>query len=649
MSMREYIGMRYVPLFADPLEWDNTRTYEPLTVVLYQGASYTSRQAVPVGIDIANTEFWALTGNYNAQVEQYRLEVQHFDGRITQAQGDATSAKNTAESATSAIGSGFDENHTVADAITALNEAVGPVPEGQTVENQISELNNKVGTVPEGTNISEEISTLNMASSKYSTILAGFDGDTPTDAKEYVDTADTNLANSLSNFKNTLSRKLTPLSDVFFDVLSRHFTPEPLHGVQGFCVFESNGVRYWAQSEFINDTSTAELAIYNLDSHEKVGGVQGVFGHMHGMRWIDDRIYIDGSTTGGTNARYSIVDVSVPSSPYIVQALTSLPVTTMRSRICFKSPTECFHIGTVSGTVYLYDLSASTDTPYVQLNGLDLGHSTVQDFNYCAELELFTVTTTSADQVFIFDATTGERLNVIHVPSIILHTKHGEIEGAQIDAVNGKLYVNAAESVYGVMLADLYEWDFLRGSVDQSYFIRAAHAGNDQFLQCNVNGNTGDLVHPTQHGFLLVSDILNLMRYQKNEAQIRVHITSAEYAYPILLQDANVWLTAPSSGCVMHSIVRQIGGELVFSNASSFTFDGANTSDTYAVRCTGGRLSIGKPTIAGSITGEFYAENDSQVFNTAGSTFTNAVLVRSIGFLKNTTNLTLTTSPVYTW
>ncbi len=83
MSVREYVGARYVPLFADPLTWDATRTYEPLTVVLYQGNSYTSRQAVPANIPITNTTYWAQTGNYNAQVEQYRSEVETFDDRIT--------------------------------------------------------------------------------------------------------------------------------------------------------------------------------------------------------------------------------------------------------------------------------------------------------------------------------------------------------------------------------------------------------------------------------------------------------------------------------------------------------------------------------------------------------------------------------------
>lgn len=83
-GVREYIGARYVPVFANPPEWSDTREYEPLTIVLHQGNSYTSAQYVPTGIDISNTEFWMLTGEYNAQVEAYRKEVLAFDGRITE-------------------------------------------------------------------------------------------------------------------------------------------------------------------------------------------------------------------------------------------------------------------------------------------------------------------------------------------------------------------------------------------------------------------------------------------------------------------------------------------------------------------------------------------------------------------------------------
>lgn len=78
----EYTGMRYVPVFADPPEWSSANSYEPLEIVIHEGNSYTSKTFVPVGIDISNEGFWALTGNYNAQVEQYRQEVLRFDGRI---------------------------------------------------------------------------------------------------------------------------------------------------------------------------------------------------------------------------------------------------------------------------------------------------------------------------------------------------------------------------------------------------------------------------------------------------------------------------------------------------------------------------------------------------------------------------------------
>lgn len=82
-GVRQYVGARYVPVFADPLEWSDTIGYEPLTVVLHEGNSYTSRQSVPVGIDIDNAMYWAETGNYNAQIEAYRQEVLTYDERIT--------------------------------------------------------------------------------------------------------------------------------------------------------------------------------------------------------------------------------------------------------------------------------------------------------------------------------------------------------------------------------------------------------------------------------------------------------------------------------------------------------------------------------------------------------------------------------------
>lgn len=99
MATTQYVGARYVPLFAEPAQWDINKQYEPLTIVLDHGNSYTSRQFVPTGIELTNDAFWALTGNYNAQVEQYRQEVTAYDGRINTAQATADAAVTKATEA----------------------------------------------------------------------------------------------------------------------------------------------------------------------------------------------------------------------------------------------------------------------------------------------------------------------------------------------------------------------------------------------------------------------------------------------------------------------------------------------------------------------------------------------------------------------
>lgn len=84
MALNQYIGARYVPLIKG--EWDSTISYEPLSIVLYQGSSYTSICSVPIGIPPTNTAFWALSGNYNAQVEEYRKAVIEYQQTVDEVQ-----------------------------------------------------------------------------------------------------------------------------------------------------------------------------------------------------------------------------------------------------------------------------------------------------------------------------------------------------------------------------------------------------------------------------------------------------------------------------------------------------------------------------------------------------------------------------------
>lgn len=149
-SRLQYIGSRYVPLLGrkgeDSIEWDNAGTYEPLTIVLYQGNSYTSRQFVPVGIDITNQDYWASTGNYNAQIEQYRQEVQTFDERITGNTNKIAANTSAIATNTSAIETNASAIAANARAIEANTSAIATnTDDVSSLENKMNAIESRIG------------------------------------------------------------------------------------------------------------------------------------------------------------------------------------------------------------------------------------------------------------------------------------------------------------------------------------------------------------------------------------------------------------------------------------------------------------------------------------------------------------------------
>ena len=99
--VRHYVGARYVPKFADPVAWASGTSYEAMTIVTYNNSSYTSKMPVPatVGNPADNQDYWALTGNYNAQVEQYRQETETVSNNLTTLQGQITTEITNRETA----------------------------------------------------------------------------------------------------------------------------------------------------------------------------------------------------------------------------------------------------------------------------------------------------------------------------------------------------------------------------------------------------------------------------------------------------------------------------------------------------------------------------------------------------------------------
>ena len=126
MANNIYIGMRYVPLFDGT--YNSEKVYEPLTVVEYNNSSYTSKRQVPAGILPTNTEYWARSGDFNAQYNE-------LDGRITTAQNTAnsanTAAANAASAASAAQSAASAAQTTANGAVTAAGNAQSAAEDAQ--------------------------------------------------------------------------------------------------------------------------------------------------------------------------------------------------------------------------------------------------------------------------------------------------------------------------------------------------------------------------------------------------------------------------------------------------------------------------------------------------------------------------------------
>ena len=610
MSVTQYIGARYVPLFADPLTWDITKAYEALTIVYYQGNSYTSRQAVPAGIDITNDTFWALTGNYNAQIEQYRAEVQAYDGRIT-----ANTAANTTQDAQLA-GTSTSGLKTLIDANTAANTA------------QDAQL---AGTSSSGLKTLIDANTADVADIK--TTLTGFD--TTNQVKAYIDA-------ECAEVYDSIRKNLTSRSEPSWGIAARHFRPAGYSSVQGFCIFEQGGIRYWAQAEINTDTD-GKINIYRVDTNALVGSVSGNFGHCNGIEYIDSKLFIDSCAESGTVPYYTCISVANPASPtaLVSNALISTPNTV--SRLTFISENEVLFWRGGTGEVWLHNMTTGIDTPLVTLDNARIAYeTTVQDMHYNASLNLYYFGLYKRSGVALYDGETGERVNVITIPEHILHTEVQEGEGAYI--YDGMLYVNFRESAGELKLATLAYWDFERGTIIGSPDMRPNESVDERYLNINIT-NDGDLVHPTLSTFLLASDAVNLMRSQGADFTLHITIVGSRYDYTICLQDVVSYIEPPSDGVTIYGRILVLGGQCFINNAAYLTLN--SSAYESAINCIQGTLTLGSlPHVVG-FTNEVGCSFGAILQVVGNITFTSVVLNRAVAFVRNSTNFHLTNSLVY--
>lgn len=133
MGVRQYIGARYVPKFAEPIDWNSGMEYEALTIVRYNLGFYTSRKNVPAGTLPTDTSYWVLTGNYNEQIQEiinkFPLDTADIeDGAITKDKLDDELEEVFDAVLNGAVGDGRTDNYqTLQDLATEIKNAGGGI------------------------------------------------------------------------------------------------------------------------------------------------------------------------------------------------------------------------------------------------------------------------------------------------------------------------------------------------------------------------------------------------------------------------------------------------------------------------------------------------------------------------------------------
>lgn len=157
--IKHYVGARYVPKFASPVEWAANTSYEALTIVTFNNASYTSKVPVPptVGNPANNPQYWALTGNYNALVEQYRQETETanniLQGNINLEAIKRASADSNLQSQINQIVAPSGEAPSAAEVQNARIGADGVTYDtlGNAIRGQVNDLKSAIDNITENT------------------------------------------------------------------------------------------------------------------------------------------------------------------------------------------------------------------------------------------------------------------------------------------------------------------------------------------------------------------------------------------------------------------------------------------------------------------------------------------------------------------
>ena len=315
MSVREYIGARYVPLFMG--DWDNTNTYEPLSIVQYEGNSFTSRQYVPTGIDIDNDIYWACTGNYNAQVEAYREEVLDVIEKFPLESSDiASNAITTAKIVDDAITTA----KIVDDAVTTAKIVDGAVTSDKFADGVITTAKIVDDAVTTAKIIDDAVTTAKIVDDAITTAKIVDDAVTTAKIVDGAVTAD-KLENGLID--SIVNKNVPSVISAMSPVYRRELTQG--RNVNGGCVFWYEGQKYFAFAiQERSDTDGATIYIVNTAGSTTASLFTTAIGHAQNMTYLDGKLWITNThypNPEATGTGFAVFDVT-PTQITYTQTIT---------------------------------------------------------------------------------------------------------------------------------------------------------------------------------------------------------------------------------------------------------------------------------------------------------------------------------------
>lgn len=200
-SYNVYIGARYVPLIYQGSDgsanWEKDTVYEPLTIVLYNHETYTSKSFVPANILPTDTKYWVKTSNFNAEF----MKIENMVSDLSQNVDSLNDDMETAQDSISANANNISTNTADITAIKAVNQAQQTAIENHTTS--ITEILEK------NAQQDERISDLESKSSAASQNISNL-----TNEVNNLKTSQTEQDTKIEDIENTIEQQSTDISNI---------------------------------------------------------------------------------------------------------------------------------------------------------------------------------------------------------------------------------------------------------------------------------------------------------------------------------------------------------------------------------------------------------------------------------------------------